>query len=667
MIFKTLTLQNFGPYANRQSLNLTTDASRPIILIGGMNGGGKTTLMDALRLVLYGQRAQCSNRGNLAYADFLSQCIHHAAAPDAETAVELVFEHSLSDEPVHYHLRRAWSLTAKETLTVYTAQSADQEELPDLALAKLWDERIEDLLPLGISNLFLFDGEQIKELAEQDKPPQAVINAIQSLLGLELPDRLSLDLKILRDRKQKAIADPHSLSELQTLETQIEQQTQAYQHALQDQGSLQNKVDRARNELNVATQLFNMRGGEITAQRAELEARQRGQAQTAENLQANLRQLAAGVLPLGQIQALLKRAQSQGQREVSVQQAQVADEQIQTHDQRLLKFAQQHCEPETVRQLQQFIDREEQTRQATIAQTQTYLGIDALTQQHLSHILKQQLPKVRREVNRKTQALELTAIEIDNAERQLAAAAPPEEYAQLAETMRNAVAKLARLESQQGAQSQQIQQLKQALENSKAELARYSNILLSRQNDEHILKSIKRVQQTIGQFRDRLKLRKVDQLESAVTECFRFLLQKTDFISRVTVDTETFNLTLHDTSGQTISKKRLSAGEKQILATAFLWGLARVSGRNLPVAIDTPLGRLDSSHRHNLIDRYFPTASHQVILLSTDTEIGAAEVKYLHQEAAIAHEYRLDYNPTHRQTKITPGYFTFTSAYGPPR
>ena len=104
-------------------------------------------------------------------------------------------------------------------------------------------------------------------------------------------------------------------------------------------------------------------------------------------------------------------------------------------------------------------------------------------------------------------------------------------------------------------------------------------------------------------------------------------------------------------------KQRLSAGEKQLLAIAFLWSLARVSGKNLPVAIDTPLGRLDSSHRTNLIQRYFPSVSHQVILLSTDTEIGKEEIEILRSENAIAREYLLQYNQEQRQTKIVEGYF----------
>lgn len=123
------------------------------------------------------------------------------------------------------------------------------------------------------------------------------------------------------------------------------------------------------------------------------------------------------------------------------------------------------------------------------------------------------------------------------------------------------------------------------------------------------------------------------------------------------IDTETFRLVLYDHNGECLPKHRLSAGEKQILAIAFLWGLANASGRQLPVAIDTPLGRLDSEHRNHLVDRYFPQASHQVMLLSTDTEIRAEEVGRLRAAGAIAREYRLEYDPKQRQTAVVPGYF----------
>ncbi len=92
MIFLELVLQNFGPYSGKQVINLDPrnhENSRPIILLGGMNGGGKTTLMDAIRLALYGHRAQCSTRGNLSYSDFLTQCVNSKTDPVEKTRISM--------------------------------------------------------------------------------------------------------------------------------------------------------------------------------------------------------------------------------------------------------------------------------------------------------------------------------------------------------------------------------------------------------------------------------------------------------------------------------------------------------------------------------------------------------------------------------------------------
>lgn len=100
---------------------------------------------------------------------------------------------------------------------------------------------------------------------------------------------------------------------------------------------------------------------------------------------------------------------------------------------------------------------------------------------------------------------------------------------------------------------------------------------------------------------------------------------------------------------------RLSAGEKQLLSVSLLWGLAQTSGRRLPAIIDTPLGRLDTTHRTHLVERYFPQASHQVLLLSTDEEIN--EKYYRMIEPYVSQAYRLEYDEPKQTTTITPGYF----------
>jgi DNA sulfur modification protein DndD len=99
----------------------------------------------------------------------------------------------------------------------------------------------------------------------------------------------------------------------------------------------------------------------------------------------------------------------------------------------------------------------------------------------------------------------------------------------------------------------------------------------------------------------------------------------------------------------------LSAGEKQIYAIAILEALAKTSGRKLPIIIDTPLGRLDSKHRRKLVENYFPTASHQVIILSTDTEIDESFHKSLSDH--ISHTIKLDYDESIASTITNEGYF----------
>src|SRR5207244_6885097 len=106
--------------------------------------------------------------------------------------------------------------------------------------------------------------------------------------------------------------------------------------------------------------------------------------------------------------------------------------------------------------------------------------------------------------------------------------------------------------------------------------------------------------------------------------------------------------------GHALSRQRLSKGEKQIFAISMLWGLARASARPLPTVIDTPMARLDATHRQHLVERYFPNASHQVVVLSTDTEVDRHYYQLL--QPAIARAYHLDYDERTKVTKGVEGY-----------
>jgi DNA sulfur modification protein DndD len=136
---------------------------------------------------------------------------------------------------------------------------------------------------------------------------------------------------------------------------------------------------------------------------------------------------------------------------------------------------------------------------------------------------------------------------------------------------------------------------------------------------------------------------------------FRQLLSKGESVVQLSIDPKTYLITIKNDSGQVIRKEALSAGEKEIFAISLLWGLAQTSQLKLPIIIDTPLSRLDSTHRDRIVSNYFPNAGHQVIILSTDTEVDKKYYSVLedHLQDAI----HLKYDPQEKLTTIQEGYF----------
>lgn len=672
MIFLELVLENFGPYSGRQVLNLRPNEGKPILLLGGMNGGGKTTLMDAIRLVLYGHRAECSTRGNLSYSNFLKQCINRHTPDSEKTRLELLVQiisgdsskiaktDTLNpDDPesqFHTQLRiiRYWTKQdSKDTLGILNG------EFPENALRDTWDDYIENLLPLGISNLFLFDGEQVKELADLDAPPPLVVQAIQSLLGLELADRLDTDLDILSRRQQKQIADKQELGNLEEIDRKLKGYDGEKERITQEIKNTEHMLKRAMNKAKEAENEFVSEGGKIAAERHQLDLQRKSEEAKIQQTRDALVNLAATSLPLSLIEPLMEQAIAQGKAEQESLKAQISRDRIQERDRRLLDYLQtlQLAQSQTT-EIKAFLQQDyHHLEQEILPPENTWLQATPEELETLEKLIAYDIPTQREKAQVESEALEKLERQLMDIERKLTVAASPEIYQELMDKKEQANDKKNKLEIDLEYKNRQLRDIERSINEAKKQLKDYSEKFLAQENATHIVKSISRVKTILAQYREKLTLKKINKLENQVTECFRYLLHKSDLVQRVVIRTEDYSLSLYDCEGQPLPKHRLSAGEKQLLAIAFLWGLARVSGRQLPVAIDTPLGRLDSSHRQNLIERYFPSASHQVILLSTDTEIAQTEIENLRNQEAITREYLLKYDPTNGQTTIKDGYF----------
>ena len=138
MIFDELVLHNFGVYKGRQAVRLTPiGKDQPIVLIGGLNGEGKTTFLDALQLALYGRNARLSNRGNLTYREYPKKSITRDADPSEGAAVEIEFRHFTSNGEQKYRVHRSWTASGsgvKETIEVL------RNDTLDLLATERWHE-----------------------------------------------------------------------------------------------------------------------------------------------------------------------------------------------------------------------------------------------------------------------------------------------------------------------------------------------------------------------------------------------------------------------------------------------------------------------------------------------------------------------------------------------
>ena len=164
-----------------------------------------------------------------------------------------------------------------------------------------------------------------------------------------------------------------------------------------------------------------------------------------------------------------------------------------------------------------------------------------------------------------------------------------------------------------------------------------------------------KVKDILSSFHVKVLDHHIKKLEKYILESFNNLHRKKDFVKSIKIDTTSFNLKIYEKKNIEVDTDKLSAGERQLLAVAILWGLAKASKSTAPTIIDTPLGRLDSEHRLNLVEQYFPTAAKQVILLSTDEEINQKYHKYI--KPYLSRSYKVEYDQKINGSKLQEGYF----------
>jgi DNA sulfur modification protein DndD len=287
------------------------------------------------------------------------------------------------------------------------------------------------------------------------------------------------------------------------------------------------------------------------------------------------------------------------------------------------------------------------------------LNLSEGTRSLLGHLRGQRLAAHREEARQLLERLAQATQEREDLERALAATPDDADIGAVVERFKSGTQALALLNQQAAQLDAAVTAEREKVEECKGKLGK---LWEGRVDKEFAHEDVRRMMELVGRTRDtmqvflqRVTASKIDRLSALITESFRFLLRKQSLVERIIIDPATFAITLYDQAGQAIAKQRLSEGEKQIFAISVLWGLARASARPLPAVIDTPMARLDAAHRQHLVERYFPNASHQVVIFSTDTEVDRKYYQDL--QPHIARAYHLNYDECAKRTVGEEGYF----------
>ncbi|ACL06474.1 DNA sulfur modification protein DndD [Desulfatibacillum aliphaticivorans] len=658
MIIDEITLHNFGVYGGRHCIKLTPpSADKPVILFGGLNGAGKTTLLDALQLVLYGKLASCSNRNGQSYDDFLFSSIHRKAAPHEGAALEILFRHNLNGREQSIRVNRSWVHNGnrlKEYLEVERNGSIDR------VMADTWEDYVQDIIPSRVANLFFFDGEKIETFANLDNAKKILSTAIHALLGLDIIDQLKNDLKVLEKRKQKAGVSTANRSKLSVLESEITALDDEIDSKAQRRAGLQNDLDKKYIQLKDIEELFSRSGGKLFEQMKKIESDKIKAEESLKATETILRDLASDSLPLFMVGKLIDDIRIQDLAEQDYKKNCLLNDFIKKRDEQIIKtLIRAQASKKILQAIDHFFEKEGAQRANSIGPSDIFLNLSDKTR---NYVHNNYADEMKTSVLRtKTLIDQISEIQndIDDLDRKIAASPPQDAVITIIENRERVSLEIRNLEELIERLSQELENLKRRKTILKDSLTTTIKRVVEEDfGSEDIRRAIshsKRVRKTIDSFRSMVLQSHVDHISNMILESFKQLIRKEHLVDQISISPDDFTLHLYGQDKEAIKPTRLSAGERQLLAASILWGLARASGRVIPAVIDTPLGRLDSEHRTHLIDHYYPHASHQVVLLSTDEEITE---KYLDRiMPVVGRSYILEYQDEADTTAIREGYF----------
>ncbi|MBT4176041.1 MAG: DNA sulfur modification protein DndD [Thaumarchaeota archaeon] len=657
-----VTLKNYGVYRDKVEFDLTTTPDKPIILIGGTNGAGKTTLFESILIGFYGQSYFDKKTTRKEYEKFLGNKVHRylgttAAADSTSIIVDFKFYHNgIVDD---YTVDRTW-YDNDGRLTEELKIKKNNKRLDSVEESQ-WQSFIEELIPKGIAKLFFFDGEKIVKMTEDENEEIEIKSSFDSLLGLDVVEQLHSDLRIhiMRNMKDNS----------KTIDAQYNGFIHEKEEIVKDLERLErNIVSKTNNQENILSEIHTLEdkiskiGGGFASKREDLRLKKASLEITHTVSESELKSLLSGPMPFCLIPKQIKSLQNQIKKDSEITKKQFEKEILDEKLNQILAVLNQKTlwkkipkDSQIKELLNSKITKVFESKKSSKQEMKNLFNFSLLESTNILNLLYNlvttHIPKLEHE------SLQFDKIsdELNQIETALSNAPNDDEIGPL-------ISKLNSLHKEQGMLENEIDHMesKVTTQNTYLKMINHKirNIVADQYKDKSAGVQVQlatKVQKVLDEYILKLKEKKLQLLEVYLLEELRRLLHKENLITKVTINKISFEITLYDKDENAIPKDLLSKGEQQMFATGVLLALARTSGKPLPFMIDTPLARLDVSHRDNMIEKFFPYASHQVVIFSTDSEI--SEDYYRQLLPYLSRSYAMEYMPGKGKTKQHLGYF----------
>jgi len=661
MKINKISVNNLGIYGGQHIFDFSqASKKKPIILFGGLNGAGKTTLFDGIRLCLYG-KDMFEKISERAYDNYLIEKIHHTdniPLPLTDASIAIDFEYAELQKVNNVQVKRSWNVVngnVKETLNVY------KNDIPlDDVSENSWQDFINEMIPIGVSQLFFFDGEKIKNIIA-DNSNTEFANSVKSLLGIDIIERLQADIKIYQMRNLRDSSSEKEQKLMKKLEDELLEIEKKISSIRDVMASIENDIQKAHDEQKVYKNKFTAEGGSFFKQLDTLKIQKNNQELELEHLREQLRDLAAGILPVLIAKKLAFKLKLQLQNEEKLHIDNLVLKKINEQKVKLCAKLNSpnnklfNISKKDKAQLFELINAcfAPEAGKSSSKEKELF-GYSVHQINNLISIIDD-VDIVEKRLMQLTKEYEQVFRKLQKTEKDLAKAPAEDLIKVMYDKLVNLTKNLETFIVRKNLFQEKVTTLEKEKEAINLEYSRICKNIADKEKHDQKLRLTFKVNDVLDIYKKCMVASRIEQLQNEFITTFNGLHRKGDVVNKIKIDPVSLSISMFDKKNKEIPIDNLSSGEKEIYAIALLSSLAKTSNMNLPFIIDTPLGRLDNHHRGSLVKKFFPNVSHQMIIFSTDTEIGEDYYRLL--KPHIACEYNLDYSNNEKKTKVKQGYF----------